>query len=67
MSKKKAIWLVYDFDLGGDIQGLYKWLDSNGAVECGNGVAFLNFNFQEDFYSELRDDLNKHVTILKKR
>ncbi len=66
LSKKKAMWLVYDFDLGGDIQGLFKWLDSNSAIECGSGVAFLNFNFEENFYQELKDQLMEHVTIQKK-
>lgn len=64
--KKKAMWLVYDFDLGGDIQGLFKWLDSKSAIECGSGVAFLNFNFEENFYQELKDELMEHVTIQKK-
>lgn len=61
--KKKAMWLVYDFDLGGDIQGLYKWLDSKDAVECGSGVAFLHFSFEDNFYTELKEELMKDVTI----
>jgi hypothetical protein len=64
--KRKAIWLVYDFDLGGDIQGLFKWLDSKGAIECGSGVAFLYFEFEEAFYQELKEELKKHVTIQNK-
>lgn len=65
-SKRKAIWLVYDFDLGGDIQGLFKWLDSKGAIECGSGAAFLNFSYEVDCYKELKEDLMKNVTIQKK-
>jgi hypothetical protein len=65
-SKKRAMWLVYDFDLGGDIQGLYKWLDSKDAIECGSGVAFLNFMYEEDFYQELKEELMKEVTIQNK-
>ena len=64
--KKKAIWLAYDFELGGDIQGLFKWLDSKDAIECGNGVAFLNFNFKEKFYQELKEELIKDVNLQKK-
>lgn len=63
MSKIKATWLVYDFDLGGDLQGLFKWLDSKGAIECGNSVAFLKFSFEENFYQELKEELKEHVAI----
>jgi len=64
--QKKAMWLVYDFDLGGDFEGLYKWLDSKGSTECGNGVAFLNFEFEHDFYPELKESLEKDVNIQRK-
>lgn len=64
--KTKSLWLVYDFDLGGDIPGLYKWLDSKNALECGNGVAFLKFEFEENFYQELKEELMKHVAIQNK-
>ncbi len=63
--KTKSIWIVYDFDLGGDIPGLYKWLDSKDALECGNGVAFLKFDFEESLYQELKDELMKNVTLRK--
>lgn len=64
--QKKALWLVYDFDLGGDFEGLYKWLDSRGAIECGNSVSFLNFEFNNDFYKELKSSLETAVNIQKK-
>jgi hypothetical protein len=63
---KKTMWLVYDFDLGGDFEGLYKWLDSRGARECGNGVALLKFEFEKNFFTELKQSFEKSVTIRKK-
>jgi hypothetical protein len=35
-------------------------------VERGNGVAFLNFEFETDFYKELKESLEKSVNIQKK-
>ena len=64
--KKKSMWLVYDFDLGGDYEGLYTWLDSKGAIECGNGVAFLNFQYKDTFYREFIADLQNSIDIQKK-
>ncbi|MFZ3058929.1 MAG: hypothetical protein WA102_04235 [Candidatus Methanoperedens sp.] len=56
---KKAMWLVYDFDIGGDYEGLYKWLDIREAKECGNGVAFLYFEYKNNFYPELKKSLGQ--------
>ncbi len=42
----KGIWISYDLGIGGDYPGLYQWLDSKGAEECGEGLAFLNFSFE---------------------
>jgi hypothetical protein len=38
---KKAIWLSYDLGVQGDYESLYQWLDSRGAVECGDSLAFF--------------------------
>jgi hypothetical protein len=38
---KKAIWLSYDLGVQGDYESLYQWLDSRGAIECGDSLAFF--------------------------
>lgn len=63
--RKKAVWLVYDFGLGGDYEGLYTWLDSLKAIECGNSVAFFNFDYNDDFLVELKQVIEENVRIQK--
>jgi hypothetical protein len=63
--RKKAVWLVYDFGLGADYEGLYTWLDSSEAVECGNGVAFFNLDYSNDFLIELKQKIEENVKIQK--
>lgn len=60
---KKAMWLVYDLDSGGDCEGLYRWLDINEAKECGNGTAFLYFEFKDNFYQELKQSLEENIEV----
>jgi len=55
MSNKKAAWISYDFGLKGDYAGLYTWLDENGAVECGHGLAF--FEKETDDPAKFVDDI----------
>ncbi len=45
---KKTIWLSYDLGVKGDYEGLYAWLDDHGAIECGESVAFFNFEIKNE-------------------
>lgn len=38
---KSTIWISYDLGASGDYEGLYAWLDDQGARECGSSVAFV--------------------------
>ena len=38
---KKTIWISYDFGVKADYPGLYRLLDNNNAVECGDNLALL--------------------------
>jgi hypothetical protein len=44
---KKSIWLSYDLGVQGDYEGLYRWLDNEGAVECGDSFAFLKIEIPD--------------------
>lgn len=35
------IWISYDLGTDGDYAGMYAWLDSHNAVECGDSLASL--------------------------
>lgn len=65
---KKAIWISYDLGIGGDYDGLYRWLANRGAVECGEGVAFFNYlpNDSNRILDELKNEIETNVRINNK-
>ena len=63
---KNLIWLSYDLGPGGDYEGLYYWLDSHKARECGDSVAALDFSYSNDLIVSLKRDLKKNVQLRKK-
>lgn len=68
MARKKteAIWISYDLGAIGDYEGLYAWLDSHGAKECGDSVAFLRqYEYTGDLPESLRRDLGEAVRLVK--
>ncbi|MCY7350516.1 MAG: hypothetical protein LH606_07590 [Cytophagaceae bacterium] len=59
---KKTFWLSYDLGLKGDYPGLYAWLDSYQAEECGYGLAVFKFECQtNDPVIEIDAELRKRV------
>ena len=60
---KKAIWFSYDLGVQGDYSSLYAWLDTHDAKECGDSVAFLNYECSGPIVQQLTDDLKKAMTI----
>lgn len=61
--KTQAIWLSYDLGIKGDYPGLYRFLDSNDAKECGNSVAYFRFKFKTDLAKELIEKLKENVEL----
>ena len=64
---QKAVWISFDLGLKGDYKGLYTFLDNHKAVECGQGLAFLNYNadtFGDNILSAIKADLEKVITLL---
>ena len=46
---EKTIWLSYDLDpFKGDFNGLYKFLDSVDAKECGSCLAVFKMKFESE-------------------
>lgn len=61
--KKKVVWLSYDLGLKGDYKGMYEWLDSKEAKECGDSLAFFHFSFSENVFTELKAELEENVEL----
>ena len=63
---KKAIWISFDLGVRGDYEGLYTWLDSKGAIECGDSFAFLKYDVSGDIVESLKREIEENVDISKK-
>lgn len=69
---KKTIWISFDFGLKGDYQGLYTWLDTHNAKDCGSNFACLKIQYPNDntdkntsFTDFLKEDINDNVKLSK--
>jgi hypothetical protein len=63
---KKAIWISYDLGVEGDYSGMYKWLDSNKAIECGDSLAFIKKEMQNDsLVEEIKKEIKENVSLKK--
>ena len=66
MRMQSTVWISYDLGVNGDYEGLYSWLDVNGAKECGAGVALLTYIHPGDLLECLRKDINDNVSLDKR-
>ncbi len=64
---KRILWISYDLGVQGDYEGLYAWLDGHGAKECGDSLAFVEYEFESDLIEELKEDLSQNVRDLRNR
>lgn len=65
MGIKKAFWLSYDLGIKGDYNGLYTFLDSVEAKECGDSITFFQKDYGNDFLDGLTTELKTHVKFSK--
>lgn len=62
------IWVSYDLGADGDYAGMYAWLDSHNAVECGDSMASLLIDctsrgtVESDVLTELQRKVNLKPT-----
>jgi hypothetical protein len=63
---KSFIWLSFDLGVRGDFEGMYEFLDSHQAKECGDSVSAFLFEYKKDLLSELAKELRASVTIDKR-
>ncbi|MCY3860210.1 MAG: hypothetical protein OXG25_15020 [Gammaproteobacteria bacterium] len=57
------LWLSFDLGTLGDYEGLFGWLDDRGAQECGRSVAALTFEYADDPFRELSEEIERVVTL----
>jgi hypothetical protein len=63
---KSAVWISFDLGVQADYEGMYAWLDENQAKECGDSLAFLNYEYSGVLSEALTADLQRSVQITKK-
>lgn len=60
--KRKTFWMSFDLGLNGDYEGLYRWLDSHNALECGDCIAVIkDFEYEDEFLEYLHKSLRENV------
>jgi hypothetical protein len=64
---KQFVWLSFDLGVKGDYQGMYAWLDSHEAKECGDGVACFFYEYSGDLLEAITRDLRSIVLLDEKR
>ena len=60
---QSLIWISFDLGVRGDYEGMYSWLDEHNAKECGDSLATLKYEHQEDLIASLTEDIKKNVEI----
>lgn len=55
------IWIGFDLGVRGDYEGLYAWLDTHEAKDCGESLAYLQYNYTGSLTSSLKSDLQAAV------
>ncbi len=63
---KKTLWISFDLGVNGDYEGMYAWLDNHAGKECGDSLAVIEYDWQQDFLADLKGDLEQSVELNKK-
>ncbi|MBF0537390.1 MAG: hypothetical protein HQL03_03950 [Nitrospirae bacterium] len=63
---KKHIWLTFDLSIYSDYEGMYYWLDTMKAKECGDSTATFDFEYKSDLIIELTEAIKNNVKLEKK-
>lgn len=62
------VWVSFDLGVKGDYEGMYAWLDSKGAKECGDGLACFWFEHaSNDLLEDMKKDLDDNVELDEKK
>jgi hypothetical protein len=58
-----TVWMSYDLGIEGDYEGLFEWLASHDARECGESLAHFPYPFRQNLVRELAEDLKRKVKL----
>jgi hypothetical protein len=58
---KAFIWLSFDLGVRGDFEGMYQFLDTQKAKECGESVGAFEYVYKRDLIAELTKELKEYV------
>ena len=64
---KHFVWISFDLGIKGDYEGLYTWLDTHGAKECGDSLACFWYQHRGDLMENIKDDLKASVELDEKK
>jgi len=60
------MWISFDLGVRGDYEGMYAWLDTHGAKECGDSVAYLLYEWDGDLITSLLEEMEHSVDVTKR-
>jgi hypothetical protein len=63
---QRSLWISFDLGVRGDYEGMYAWLDTHEAIECGDSVAYVKYDYEGDLIESLREDIKNAVEVTKK-
>jgi len=63
MTTTDTFWISYDLGLKGDYPGLYTWLDTVDAKECGDSMAFFKKKSSGDILEEITSDIKRYAKL----
>jgi hypothetical protein len=63
---KAFLWMSFDLGVRGDFEGMYEFLDTDQAKECGDSVGIFQYEYKKDLLAELKKDLEKSVNFDKR-
>ena len=55
--------MLYDLGVNGDYEGMYAWLDNQGAKECGSSVAYFQFTHEGALPAALKSEIEGAVAL----
>jgi len=61
----KTFWITYDLGLKGDYAGLYTWLDTVGAKECGDSIAVFTKEYEGELVEAVKTEMLNFMTLGK--
>jgi hypothetical protein len=65
---KHFVWVSFDLGVKGDYEGMYTWLDSQGAKECGDSVACFLYNHpSKNLLQDMKEDLSRSIDLDTKK